>query len=724
MKKKCWLAMLSSCIALSMSAQINLSGRVVDASTGRGIEGASVRIQHTTAGCATSPDGEFTISNLKDGSYTLVASCLNYSAVTIPIDGSCSDMTISLEPTSYALNPVVVTGTGTYHRLKDSPSPVEVISGKAIRDADPSSFLNALTRLVTSASISTQNSTMYFNGLPDKYVLILVDGKKMAGDNSGSIDYDRIDLDAIKRIEVLSGASSALYGSDAIAGVINIITEGAKSPFSVSSNTRISSHQRVSEGVTAEAKGGKLSSVTHYNYRHTGGWQLSPFEINSKGEKVETKKQAVYKGYSHNATQNLNYDVTDRLRVGIEGTIFISDNSRFDSYDYDNRHQTYTIGGSARYLLPMKASYIDASVNTTNFRSWYDYNKDTQTHKKGDEVLAKNQTYTEAKLSGVFRLHESNTLFAGANYVYESLKPTEPSQMLNDEIQHVYTLAAYAQDEFKLWNSLSLVGGLRYVYNEKFKGVITPKANVMYRLGDFNIRAGYAAGFHSPTLQQMYVISDNRGRITIGNPDLKAEKSNYYNINLEYINRWITVTASVFQNDLRDKIETKIVDLTQEDKDNGIVRKAEYHNVGKARVRGINAGINVRPLTGVALGVSYNYNHARNITDDTWLERSIRHSGNFFGNWNHTWDNYTLNVNINGRYQGTRWSESYGDSPAFQTWDITTRHTFTLHSVILEPSLGVENIFNYRDDRPYNSNYATLTPGCSVVASLVIRFRQ
>lgn len=339
-------------------------------------------------------------------------------------------------------------------------------------------------------------------------------------------------------------------------------------------------------------------------------------------------------------------------------------------------------------------------------------------------MLAKNQTYTEAKLSGVFRLHESNTLFAGANYVYESLKPTEPSQMLNDEIQHVYTLAAYVQDEFKLWNSLSLVGGLRYVYNEKFKGVVTPKANAMYRLGDFSIRAGYAAGFHSPTLQQMYVISDNRGRITIGNPDLKAEKSNYYNINLEYINRWITVTASVFQNDLRDKIETKIVDLTQEDKDNGIVRKAEYHNVGKARVRGINAGINVRPLTGVALGVSYNYNHARNISDDTWLERSIRHSGNFFGNWNHTWDNYTLNVNINGRYQGTRWSKSYGDSPAFQTWDITTRHTFRLRSVILEPSLGVENIFNYRDDRPYNSNYATLTPGCSVVASLVIRFRQ
>ena len=121
MEKKCRLAMLSGCIALSMSAQINLSGRVVDASTGRGIEGASVRIQHTTAGCATNPDGEFTITNLKDGSYTIVASCLNYSAVSIPIDQSRSDMTISLEPTSYALNPVVVTGTGTYHRLKDSP---------------------------------------------------------------------------------------------------------------------------------------------------------------------------------------------------------------------------------------------------------------------------------------------------------------------------------------------------------------------------------------------------------------------------------------------------------------------------------------------------------------------------------------------------------------------------------------------------------------------------
>ena len=82
-----------------------------------------------------------------------------------------------------------------------------------------------------------------------------------------------------------------------------------------------------------------------------------------------------------------------------------------------------------------------------------------------------------------------------------------------------------------------------------------------------------------------------------------------------------------------------------------------------------------------------------------------------------------MNVYLNGRINSERFSKTYGYAPAYQLWDLNTRHTFSLRSVILEPGVGIENLFNYTDDRPYNFNYATLTPGRSVYVSLSIKFR-
>lgn len=725
MKKRCLLTAYISCVAMGVFAQINLSGSVIDAQTGKPIEGANVRFEQTNVGCATNKDGKFVLKNAKDGTYTLRTSCLNYNTVSQKISKSQKDMVIKLKNTAFNLDQVVITGTGTHHKLKDSPVPVEVISQRDLQNVNPNSFQDALVKLVPSISVQTtaMGTTLYVNGLPDKYLLVLINGKKIAGDISGSIDYDRINMNAVKRIEVLKGASSALYGSDAIAGVINIITDDPKSALNVSSNTRVSSHDRISEGVSIDANDGKLSAHVDYNYLSSGGWQLSPYE--ESGDKlVETTKQPVYKNHSHNVSQNLNYAATDRLTVGLNGNLYISENDRTGAYDYNNRHQSYTFGGTAKYLLPKKASFIEAMVNTTNYRSYYDYINDAKTHKKGDEVLSKNQAYTNANLKGVFKTHSNNTLFTGLDYVYEGLEPTETSAMLNNEYQNVYTLAAYVQDEVKLFDALSVVAGVRYAYNEKFKSQFTPKLSLMYQYSGLNVRASYANGFRSPTLQQMYAISESRGQITVGDPNLDPEKSNFYNLNVEYNHRFFSVAASIYQNDLKDKIEVQEIERTPEDIENGIKYRRQYRNIQKARVRGFDVGFSLRPFNGFTLGANYIYTDGRNRTENTRLERTVRHSGNCNASWRKSWDNYTLNVAVNGRYQGTRWSEAYGNAPAHQLWDINTRHSFNLKSIVLEPSIGIENIFDYTDDRPYNSNYATLSPGRSLYASLLIRFKQ
>ena len=116
------------------------------------------------------------------------------------------------------LNPVVITGTNTYHKAADAPVAVKVITAKELQDAGATNLQDALSRLTTNITTHTNGMGTFvnFNGVSDDYILILENGKRVSGDDR----WSRISLDNVKRIEVFSGAASALYGSDAIAGVI------------------------------------------------------------------------------------------------------------------------------------------------------------------------------------------------------------------------------------------------------------------------------------------------------------------------------------------------------------------------------------------------------------------------------------------------------------------------------------------------------------------------
>ena len=153
---------------------------------------------------------------------------------------------------TYNLNPVVVTGSGHHQRLKSTATPVRVISSQEIHEQGITTFDGALTRMMPQASMapSSMGSFLRLNGLGNKYILILINGQKLSGDISNNVDLNRINMSRVKRIEVLDGAASSLYGSDAIAGVINIITDQPTQDFiSVTSDTRVSGHGVLTESV-------------------------------------------------------------------------------------------------------------------------------------------------------------------------------------------------------------------------------------------------------------------------------------------------------------------------------------------------------------------------------------------------------------------------------------------------------------------------------------------
>ena len=168
---------------------------------------------------------------------------------------------------TYDLNPVVVTGSGHHQRMKYTATPVRMLSSQEIREQGITTFDAVLTRMMPQVSMApnSMGTFLRLNGLGNKYILILVNGQKLSGDISNNVDLNRINMARVKRIEVLDGAASSLYGSDAIAGVINIITDQPTQQLvSVMSDTRVSGKGQLTESVNLDIHTHGFGSYTSF----------------------------------------------------------------------------------------------------------------------------------------------------------------------------------------------------------------------------------------------------------------------------------------------------------------------------------------------------------------------------------------------------------------------------------------------------------------------------
>ncbi|ADV44191.1 TonB-dependent receptor [Bacteroides helcogenes] len=746
MKKNILLTAILCCLMVSLHAQVTLSGKVTGKEYGEPLTGVNIRVDNSLTGGTTNGKGEFCISNLPEGKHNLSFTYVGYAPLHFTFQGSNKDIHIVMEESYNNIGQVVVTGTGTHKRMTDSPVPVSVITAKEISSANVSTLEEALVKLTPNISSYTNGmgTTMSLNGINEDYVLILENGKRLAGEDR----YTRINVANIKRVEILNGAASALYGSDAIGGVINIITDDAKNTLNISNYTHYSSEGRWTEAFNADVNAGKLSSYTSYQRLQAGSWQNNNIDENGN----LTGKPTSVGFYSNTVNQRFVFNATDKLSFYVRGTYYDNKTRRpqdatyftYDkkkkeyvekgAYTYNLKHETYTYGAGMKYMIN-RSAYIDAEFYSDNFSSDYVYFKKSGSFQPGDEVTRKKVHYYNGNVKGIFRIGSHNRLSVGMEYVNEQLK----SESDNIPFKNMYTMALYAQDEIKLMKNLQAVLGLRYIYNENFKNHATPNVALMYKLGDLNLRAAYAAGFRTPTLSQLYATDESKtsSRYTVGNPNLKPEKNNYYSLNAEYNYQWISVSVTGFMNDIRDMInyrtlsDKEIAAMGLDEKHAAFDEIRQRDNVDKAKTKGLsfNATINLGAGFRVSGGYTYMDTKAKQLqTDGTYkespIDKSIRHMGNINGQWEHSWSFYRLNVNLHGRLQGERYSQTYGYAPKYQQWDLNTRHTFNLRSFILEPGVGIENIFDKIDDRPWNNNFSTLNPGRSVYVSLAVRFNK
>ena len=655
---------------------------------------------------------------------------------------------------TYNLNPVVVTGSGHHQRLKSTATPVRVLSSQEISEQGITTFDGALTRMMPQASMSpnSMGTFLRLNGLGNKYILILINGQKLSGDISNNVDLNRINMARVKRIEVLDGAASSLYGSDAIAGVINIITDQPTQHLvSITSDTKVSGRGVLTEAVSLDIYKNGFGSYTSFSHDRADSYRTNDLEyIKDSDTETQPTIAPFFTGYRSNIIgQKFTYAPTQHLALnaGIDYSYKITDRpeTRPDitgGTDYEMRYKglRWNVGGI--YKMTSRHS-LQADFTVDRFRYGKEYDVETKTNAIGDYVQSKKQRMMEGELKAILGLTANSTTIIGADWRQDYLCATS-----GNIDQHVYTLAAYAQHEMKLTKDLTATLGLRYTHHETFNNQLTPKATLMYAPGNFRLRATYSAGFRAPGLDELYYhyFSVNRGKpqISFGNKDLSPERSHYFSLNAEYRTQLIAISLTGYLNRINDmvvkqNIEVDDASLTMlrhefpemtDAEASKLVSYALYQNSDKGDVKGVQLNVSANILQGFNLSANYVYTYARTKSGEEWsvLERSIRHAATIAANYHHTWGRYGMNINLNGRLQSkTYYTGTYENAPGYGIWNLHTTHTFDCSKwAFVEPSIGIDNLFDKVDRRIDASTrkYALYSPGRMLVLGLKVKFKQ
>ena len=652
-----------------------------------------------------------------------------------------------------SLQEVVVTGTGTQHLLKDAPVQTEVISGRQLRQYAGKSIEDILGGLPASFAFNENDmgSHLQMNGLGNSYVLILIDGRRLHGDNGGENDLSLIDPHNIEKIEIVKGASSALYGSDAIAGVINIITKKHREQGVMLENTsRFGSYGDIRQHNGIALNYGKWSSYTNFQLQHSDGWQNTSEEAISQTEYhiTDSRNKTTNRHTNWQVAEHLTYQLTPKIELYADGSIYWKRIYRpcghhpgvdVRTYDLQYNNASASVGGkwklNATDVITLDADwkrhaykyvYTDTTLTdgyvNGHFTNYYPYFP-------GDKELQSDQQLTHISLKGVFALPYEQTLSAGFDYRYDWLKA--PMRVKGGKATD-NTQAFYVQDEWRHVCSdriaAHLTAGLRLTRNEGFGTRLTPKLSAMLKLHDWRLRATWSQGYKTPTpkeLHYQYIRNMSGVYLYLGNTDLKAQTSNYFGLSAEYTIGNLTLTISGYYNKVDNMIALVTIPASEAPGDLIVQydpkRVRQYQNMEDAKTYGIDftARYQTKHFT---FGGSYSYldTKAHQYDTDKEMMREVtidgmaHHKANWYATWNRDFSkHYQLGLGIYGRMSTKRYYQIDGDGKGYQIWRLSTTHQFGKN---LRLEAGIDNIFNYIDKTPHGLHLGTTTPGTTVYA--------
>jgi outer membrane receptor for ferrienterochelin and colicins len=514
-------------------------------------------------------------------------------------------VTIYLKPRSYQVNNVVVTAQYSPTTLEKSVHKVKVISRQKIENMAAVNLEDVLNNEL-NVRISQDNilgSGMSLQGISGQNVKILLDGVPVIGRLDGQIDLNQINLNDIERIEIVEGPLSVNYGSNALAGTINIITKKeSKEKLSVGlqSYTENIGKYNLTGNVSWKLKK-QHSFYVAGGRNYFDGWSLGEdFFPSFSAQKADSGRvQQWNPKEQYFGRLRYNYSLKNIL-LSYKGEFF---NEKITNLGYPRRTATSYVAFDDYYYTQRFDNALFAqgklsdnwSINWTT--AYNDFQRVKEARRKDLTSLQSDRRPETA----------NNDLQDTSNFHLwmsrGSIASTRDSAMFNYEIGYDINLekavgkriegrekeladyAFFASSELKLGEHLVAKPGLRYAYNTKYDAPLTPSINLRYSLRNSTLRFSYAKGFRAPSLKELYFNFDDINHSLFGNRELKAERSNNYTLSIQQ--KWmlgeslLKLEGSLFYNQLYNQISFAQTNTTGGD-------TLVYFNVGENETRGVN----------------------------------------------------------------------------------------------------------------------------------------
>ena len=631
---------------------------------------------------------------------------------------------------SVELNPIVVTASHTPKTLKDAPVVTRLITLRDIKIVDATNIQDMLTQELPGLEFGfamSQETSLNMSGFGGNAVLFLVDGERLAGETMDNTDYNRLNLDNVGRIEIVKGASSALYGSNAVGGVVNIISRENLEPWTANANTRYNTFgHEWRNGASFSFNTEKWNSQT--SFQHT---MIDPVDLpkahTSEEIALELMKKAqglpydesvlnddsnlnrLYGQKTYNVKERLTWRATDQLTFIGRGGYFFRTSER-DTHDY--HFHGYSGGLKGRYAWDharhLELSYAYDQYDKANFMP-----DGTRTH---DHDYSNQQHVVHALYHHPFG---KNSLLLGADYLHDYLT----TYQFVDNTSHAQdNIDGYAQFDWNITPQLNIVGSLRYDYfSASSQKAFTERLAIVYKRPWMTFRANYASGFRSPTLKEMYMCFDmgNMGYMILGNPDLEPEKSHNFNVAIERTNR---IRNSGFLDgrynftlvgycNIFDKRITTI-----DGPDYKGMESALYCNEDGVTVWGIDACLGHIWDCGVSFRLNYSWMHETGNVYFSQFNQPRTHSLTWRIGYEHRFSRlYALDAALSGRSQGEPQSGRQDVDQGYTIWKLMLQHHLWRGIHI---NTAIDNLFNFKPKSYYYTS--PLTTGTSFCIGLSI----
>lgn len=664
---------------------------------------------------------------------------IGYVPVTGKIGGTQDEKVIYMKEDDLGINEVVVTGSRTARPIKMSPVTTQVLGGKALVDAGYSNLQQALQQETPGLNIQKVGfgNEISMQGLDARHVLFLMDGERMTGDMAGNLDYERFNLHAIDRVEIVKGASSTLYGSRAAGAVINLITKKTDKPLSIDAGIRYgqmnernykhpqpkdflymfeqnADRPNLQSWVSAGFKTGKFTSQTDVWYSESDAFYMYQAE---NDKKVYTKEANPFLPHDITVVSN-----AVRPPMGIEGKEHITVSQKL--YYNPNPNLSVLVYGSSFFMntydliqdmtFSQARDWTAGTKVTYHVKDWFSVtgslHADFYDRFKRHERIDKRQKDYESsiyqpRLTVTSNYFNGHSLILGMEHTSDELTSDRFSGNANHDLKTraLKETEYFLQDEWTINPRWMISAGIRTNFSKAFGFMGMPKVAAKYSPDKhWSLRANYSMGYRSPSIKELFFNWDHLGMFMIrGNENMRPEKNNYFSLGAEYSNDRLFVSGTAYGNYFRDKIEGvwRIYDMQY---------NFEYTNLSQQRLLGLEVLARWSVLDCLTLNGTYSFVDVSK-NKGIQVNTTSPHAATASMDYKYMKKNYRLNAVFSASYMGGKKfdvqdrvfvkeeNKSYDayfrcDLPQYVLCNLSVSQTFW-NKVKL--TLGTDNLFNY-----------------------------